>query len=88
MKPCTRSLVRRYFFSLYFSFVIFTGFGDNEFFDQNVVETLVATAYLLVSVLLQAYILGKFAAMSSWAGWVRCWKLCQVMPNKCCVGQD
>ncbi|KAF5828009.1 hypothetical protein DUNSADRAFT_18369 [Dunaliella salina] len=53
----------RYFLSLYFSFVIFTGFGDNALHDNNVIETCFVVGYLLVCVLLNAYILGSITTV-------------------------
>jgi hypothetical protein len=38
--------------------IIFTGFGDNEFFARNPLETCIVVVYLLFNILLQAYILG------------------------------
>eukprot|EP00967_Tisochrysis_lutea_P013604 scaffold15199_cov20-Tisochrysis_lutea.AAC.1 len=55
---CTLA-AHRYFLSLYFSFVILTGFGDNIFYDKNAVESFFVIGYLLICVLLNAYILGE-----------------------------
>mmetsp|Transcript_24690 Transcript_24690/g.67287 ORF Transcript_24690/g.67287 Transcript_24690/m.67287 type:complete len:935 (+) Transcript_24690:138-2942(+) len=53
----------RYFLSLYFSFVILTGFGDNTFYDKNAVESCFVIGYLLISVLLNAFILGSITTV-------------------------
>ena len=49
----------QYFYSLYFSFVVVTGFGDNDLHDRNYIESIVIAAYLTASILLNAYILGE-----------------------------
>lgn len=48
-----------YFFSFYFSMIIFTGFGDNDFFAHNPLETCFIIGYLFCNIILQAYILGE-----------------------------
>ncbi|KAF5828007.1 hypothetical protein DUNSADRAFT_18367 [Dunaliella salina] len=60
MKLC---FVPLYFLSLYFSFVILTGFGDNTFYDKNVVESCFVVGYLLICVVLNAYILGSITTV-------------------------
>mmetsp|Transcript_1828 Transcript_1828/g.4152 ORF Transcript_1828/g.4152 Transcript_1828/m.4152 type:complete len:929 (+) Transcript_1828:2109-4895(+) len=53
----------RYFLSLYFSFVILTGFGDNTFYDRTALETCFVIGYLLASVVLNSYILGSITTV-------------------------
>ncbi|KAF5828598.1 cyclic nucleotide-binding-like protein [Dunaliella salina] len=53
----------RYFLALYFSFVILTGFGDNTFYDRNPVESCFVIGYLLVGVIMNAYILGSITTV-------------------------
>lgn len=44
---------------MYFSLIIFTGFGDNDFFARDPLETCFVVGYLFFNVVLQAYILGE-----------------------------
>ncbi|KAF5827674.1 cyclic nucleotide-binding-like protein [Dunaliella salina] len=61
--PCTSPSCSGYFLSLYFSFVILTGFGDNTFYDKNAVESCFVVGYLLICVVLNAYILGSITTV-------------------------
>jgi len=42
--------------------VIFTGFGDNDFFARNPLETCITVGYLFCNIILQAYVLGEWGS--------------------------
>lgn len=54
------SSVRSYFNSFYLSLSIFTGYGDNDLYSRNAGETVISVLYVLVNVIVQAYILGLY----------------------------